>query len=91
MKLYMWKAMAFRGTSYDRIVAIGETVEEARAAAREQFAPIVKSEREWLFPDGFYEPDVDDIAEREAYIAALEAAIMGEPEIAEAVIFPGKQ
>lgn len=91
MKLYMWKSSAFQGTSYDRIVAIGADVEEARAAARKQFEPIVQSERQWLFPDGGYTPDEDDIAERNEYIAALERAIMDEPDVGQAVIFPGKQ
>lgn len=86
MKLFMWRSEYLRDYGAGTIIAMGETVDEARAVAR--VAQEVHLRERWGYLQDTDDPD--DLKQIQEFHRQFEDDIAGEPkEIAGAVLIAG--
>lgn len=81
MKLYRWKSKYLKAYSEGYIIAMGETVEQARALARQGFEPHYYQQHCWMYEST--EASLKDEEDRKCFDAAralFEADLAQEPE-----------
>lgn len=90
VKLYRWHSQALKNYRTGDILALGTDVEDARRRARLGFMAVATEHYQWMidkYPD--YQARPDDIEDRDAKLALLEADIMKEPAVAESFFLSG--
>lgn len=90
--IFHWHSEALKTYTTGDIVAIGQTVDDARKVARTHFEKLSTKHYEDMAPyiaTGQWAPDDDDKDRRDEMLRLLELDIMKEPEVSDAFFING--